>query len=599
MVVLLAVGFLAGIVTGLSPCVLPVVPVFAAGGAMGGGRWRPVGIVAGMVLTFSAVTLAGSSLLSFLGLPQDLLRDLGIAVLFVLGASLVVPAVGYLVERPFARLTPHRAPGARNGLLLGASLGLVFVPCAGPVLAAITVVGATHRVGGEAVAVTLFYAAGAAIPLLVIAYLSRRAAARARSLRRRAPRVRQVAGVLIVASAALVLFGAAQPLQKDLPGYASALDTRIEGSASIASRLRALSGEHALRPVAAPAVKGAGKQVAAPTAAPARTGRTAPPGTAAVAASTSLGFGTDLPDASNKTLTDYGTAPRLLKIAAWLNTPGGRPLSLASLKGKVVLVDFWTYSCINCQRSLPHLEAWYREYRQYGLVIIGVHTPEFAFERVIGNVRRAARSLGVDYPIAIDNSYLTWENYGAQEWPTEYLIDQTGQLRYIEAGEGNYGQTGALIRDLLSAYGRRLPPPTDVPDLTPKETTTPETYLGIFGLQLYAGTHLVLGATENCVFAPVLPLNYVSFQGVWTNNGNYALSRSRAALRLHFQAKDVYLVLGGSGTVTEVLGGHVMGSFKVGGYPRLYTIVKGTRATTNLLQLDMTAGISAYDFTFG
>jgi cytochrome c biogenesis protein CcdA/thiol-disulfide isomerase/thioredoxin len=577
MVVLLAVGFLAGIVTGLSPCVLPVVPVFAAGGAMGGGRWRPAGIVAGMVLTFSAVTLAGSSLLSFLGLPQDLLRDLGIAVLFVLGVSLVVPALGYLIERPFARLTPKRVGGASNGLLLGASLGLVFVPCAGPVLAAITVVGATHRVGGEAVAVTLCYAAGAAIPLLLIAYLSRRAAVRARSLRRRAPRVRQVAGVLIVASAALVLFGAAQPLQRDLPGYTSALDTRIEGSASIASSLRQLSGEHALKPA----------------------GRTTAPGIAAVAASAPLGFGTDLPDASNTTLTDYGTAPRLLKVAAWLNTPGGRPLSLASLKGKVVLVDFWTYSCINCQRALPHLEAWYREYQKYGLVIIGVHTPEFAFERVIGNVRRAARNLGVGYPVAIDNSYLTWENYGAQEWPTEYLIDQTGQLRYIQSGEGDYGQTETLVRDLLSAYGARLPPRTDVPDLTPKETTTPETYLGIFGLQLYAGTHLVLGATVNCVFAPVLPLNYVSFQGTWTNNGNYALSRSRAALRLHFQAKDVYLVLGGRGTVTEMLGGHPVGSFKVGGYPRLYTIVKGARSTTSLLQLDMTSGISAYDFTFG
>jgi thiol-disulfide isomerase/thioredoxin len=318
-----------------------------------------------------------------------------------------------------------------------------------------------------------------------------------------------------------------------------------------------------------------------------------------VAASATLGFGTNLPDASNKTLTDYGTAPQLLKIAAWLNTPGGRALSIASLKGKVVLVDFWTYSCINCQRALPHLEAWYREYHKYGLVIIGVHTPEFAFERVIGNVRRAVHSLGVNYPVAIDDSYLTWENYGTEQWPSEYLIDQTGQLRYIDAGEGDYGQTETLIRDLLSAYGRRLPASTAVADLTPKETTTPETYLGIFGLQLYAGTHLVLGATENCVFAPVLPLNYVSFQGTWSNNGNYALSRSRAALRLHFQAKDVYVVLGGTGTVTEMLGGHLVGSFKVGGYPRLYTIVKGARSSIGLLQLDMTSGISAYDFTFG
>ncbi len=264
MVVLLAVAFVAGTVTGLSPCVLPVVPVFAAGGAMGGGRWRPVGIVAGMVVTFSAVTLAGSSLLSFLGLPQDLLRDLGIAVLFVLGVSLIVPALGYLVERPFARLGPKRVAGTHNGLLLGASLGLVFVPCAGPVLAAITVVGATHRVGADAVAVTLCYAAGAAIPLLLIAYLSRRAAARARSVRRGAPRVRQVAGVLIVASAALVLFGAAQPLQRDLPGYATALDTRIEGSSSIDARLRALSGEHTLRPVAAPVAHARGAESSRP-----------------------------------------------------------------------------------------------------------------------------------------------------------------------------------------------------------------------------------------------------------------------------------------------------------------------------------------------
>jgi hypothetical protein len=208
-------------------------------------------------------------------------------------------------------------------------------------------------------------------------------------------------------------------------------------------------------------------------------------------------------------------------------------------------------------------------------------------------------SLGVDYPVAIDDSYETWLAYGNQQWPTEYLIDQTGQLRYIQTGEGDYGQTESLVRDLLSADGERLPPPTDVPDLTPEETTTPETYLGLFGLQLYVGTHLVIDGTENCVFAPVVPLNYVSFQGVWTNDGNYALAGSGAALRLHFQAADVYVVLAGSGTVTGLLGGRPVGAFKVGGYPRLYTIVKGARPTTGLLQLNMTQGISAYDFTFG
>ncbi len=558
--ILLAVGLLAGVVTGLSPCVLPVVPMFAAGGAIGGSRWRPVGIIAGMVVTFSVVTLAGSSVLSFFGLPQDLLRDLGIGVLFVLGASLIVPRLGYLVERPFARLGLQRESRAHNGLLLGASLGLVFVPCAGPVLAAISVVSATHKVGLESVAVTLCYAIGAAIPLLIVAYLSRGAASRMRSLRRRAPRLRQAAGALIIASAALILFGVFQPLQRDVPGYASTIDAKLGGSGTIASSLRKLSGEHAIKQIK--------------------------PGSA-------------IPDPANPVLTDYGTAPHLLKITAWLNTPGDLPLPPSALRGKVVLIDFWTYSCINCERAIPHLEAWYRTYSRYGLVIIGVHTPEFAFERVIGNVRRAVPALGVTYPVAIDNSYTTWLSFGAGQWPTEYLADQTGQLRYIQPGEGDYSQTETLIRDLLSANGEWLPPRTDVPDLTPKETTTPEIDLGLFGLQEYANSQIFLYKKETYRFPAAIPVNDVSFQGVWTNNGNYALAGAGAAIRLHFQAKNVFLVLAGRGTMTVLLGGRRLGTVNVGGYARNYTIIKGSHYRDGLLQLDMTPGISAWEFTFG
>ena len=561
MVLLLLVGVLAGIVTGLSPCVLPVLPILAAGGAVEGGRWRPVGIVAGMVLTFSVVTLLGSSLLSFLGLPQDLLRDIGIAVLFILGASLLIPALGYLVERPFARLTPNRVTGSHNGLLLGGSLGLVFVPCAGPVLAAITVVGATHRLGFESAALTLCYAIGAAVPLLILAYLSRRAASNFRSVRRRAPLLRQAAGVLIIASAAVIALGVAQPLQKDLPGYTTALDNRIEGNGSITSNLDKVSGEHAIKQVDP--------------------------------------SGHTLPDASNRVLTDYGPAPRLLKITAWFNTPGDRPLTLASLKGKVVLVDFWTYSCINCERAIPHLEAWYKRYSPYGLEIIGVHTPEFAFERVVGNVRTAIKSLGVDYPVAIDNAYTTWLSYGNEQWPTEYLIDQTGHLRYIKAGEGDYSQTESLIRDLLATGGKQLPPRTNVPNLTPTEFTTAETYLGFLSSGMYAGPPIVLGKPKAYTFAPDVPQNRVSLQGVWTSNSSDLVSGRGAELRLRYQAKDIYIVLGGHGTVNISVGGRRVGQLDVNGYPRNYTIMKGDHLTTSLLQLDMSPGISAYDFTFG
>ena len=561
MVVLLAVAFVAGVVTGLSPCVLPVLPALAAGGAAGTRRWRPLAVVAGMVLTFSAATLAGSTVLSSMGLPQGFLRDLGIAVLFVLGLALVFPRLGYLLERPFARLGPHRERRPSNGVLLGASLGLVFVPCAGPVLAAVTLVATEHKVSLEVVAVTVLYALGAALPLLLVGYLGLGAATRSGWLRRRAPRLRQGAGALIVATAALVLSGAAQPLQRDIPAYASSVDARIGGSGPVAASLRELDGEKARR---------------APEAA-----------------------SSDLPDAANPVLTDYGQAPHLTGISTWFNTPGDRPLGTASLRGKVVLVDFWTYSCINCQRELPHLEAWYKAYSRYGLVIIGVHTPEFAFEHSVSNVRRAARALGLTFPVAIDNSYMTWLAFGNSQWPAEYLIDQTGQLRFIHAGEGDYGQIESLIRGLLAAHDEWLPPPTGVADRTPKEVTSPETYLGWPGLQLYTGTRVVVGKALRYRFGAQVPLDYVSFQGTWTNTGTAAVTGPGAELRLDFHARDVYLVLGGRGQVVIYLDGRRARAMAVGGYARLYTVITLPKAVSGLLQLDMTPRLAAYEFTFG
>src|SRR5439155_8827547 len=171
---------------------------------------------------------------------------------------------------------------------------------------------------------------------------------------------------------------------------------------------------------------------------------------------------------------DFGPAPDFTGISSWLNTPGGRPLSLASLRGKVVLVDFWTYSCINCLRTLPHLEAWDRAYRRDGLVIVGVHTPEFAFEHVVSNVRSAANRLGVRYPIAIDNRYATWEAYSNQYWPAEYLIDRQGHVRHAHFGEGDYDRTESLIRELLAKRDVRLAAETRAPDTTPTDVITPE-----------------------------------------------------------------------------------------------------------------------------
>ena len=389
MLVLLGIGFLAGIITALSPCVLPVLPILLAGGATGGRR-RPYAIVAGIVLSFTVFTLAAAWLLDLLGLPEDVLRNLAIALLFVLAATLIFPRFGLLLERPLARLTRRRGGDLGGGFLLGASLGLVFVPCAGPVLATISVLAAQHKVGFEAVLLTFVYALGAAVPMLFVAIGGQRAAGR---LRAHGLALRRAMGVVVALAALALVFNTEQSLQVALGGYTSALQRHTEATGSAEARLARL--------------------------------RHAP----------------------HKTSTaGYRAAPEFKDIAHWLNTPGDRPLTIAGLRGKVVLVDFWTYSCINCIRTLPHLRAWYAAYHPLGLEIVGVHTPEFAFEHVLGNVRRATHDLHVTWPVALDNEYGTWNAYSNEYWPAEYLIDRSGHVRHVHFGEGDYGGSEQEIR---------------------------------------------------------------------------------------------------------------------------------------------------------
>jgi thiol-disulfide isomerase/thioredoxin len=308
-----------------------------------------------------------------------------------------------LLERPFARLGTRRPSGRAGGFVLGLALGVLYVPCAGPILAAVTVVGATHRVGLTAVILTAAFAVGTAVPLLTVGVAGGQLAGRIGALRRQAPWARRAGGAVLVVTALAIAFNVFDGLQRVVPGYSTAL----QDSATIRKQLNQLTEvPHA------------------------------------TVTSCSV-------DAS--TLVNCGPAPDFTGITSWLNTPGGQPLSLGGLRGKVVLVDFWTYSCINCQRTLPHLEAWYREYAQDGLVIVGVHTPEFAFEHVVSNVQAQAAALGVRYPVAVDDSYATWNAYSNQYWPAEYLIDAQGDVRHVHFGEGGYAITEQLIRQLLRA----------------------------------------------------------------------------------------------------------------------------------------------------
>ena len=552
MLILVPIAFAAGVITAFTPCILPVLPIVLAGGGTGTKR-RPYAIAAGLVTTFTAFLLAGAWLWGLLGISARHQIRIGAVLLLVLAVILVFPKAGELAERPFLFLTRRRAGDLGGGFLLGASLGLVFVPCGGPVLAALTANVATNRVGGWIVVIAIAYALGAALPMLAIARGSYGLAAR---FRRRAPRVRIAGGILMAVSALVIYEGWAESLQTKVPGYASWIQDRIEGSSSAQARLDKLSGKR--------------KAVFVPT--------------------------TRLASQLDKVpLKDYGAAPDVHDISAWISS---RPLSLRTLRGKVVLVDFWTYSCINCLRTLPYLKSWDERYRSKGLVILGVHTPEFAFEHDLGNVRAAVKRLGVRYPVALDNEYGTWNAYGNNYWPADYLVDQAGHVRDIHFGEGDYSQTDHDIRLLLAAGAKRLPRDLPEPDRTPTELRTPETYLGYARIGEYAGSPLKTDRSATYTFPSSLAPDAFAYAGTWRVEGERVVAGPGARLRLRFHAHSVHLVLGGHGTVDVMVNGHPTRTVTVDA-DRLYTLASSDRTRTGLIELRFTPGLSAYAFTFG
>jgi cytochrome c biogenesis protein CcdA/thiol-disulfide isomerase/thioredoxin len=552
MIVLLGIGFLAGVITAVSPCVLPVLPIVLAGGATGSGR-RPFAIIAGLVASFTLFTLAASSLLSALGLPQDILRNLAIAMLFVLAATLLFPRIGYVLERPLAFMTRRRAGDLGGGFVLGVSLGLVFVPCAGPVLATITALTAQHKIGFDAVLLTLAYALGAAVPMLLIALGGQRVARRMRAQGRN---FRRAMGVLLAGAAFAIIFNVSQSLQTALGGYTTSIQKHVEDTSLATKHLDSL--------------RGGGSAFAAAAA-----------------------------KAPKSALPNLGAAPGFIGIAHWLNTTGDRPISLPSLRGKVVLVDFWTYSCINCIRTLPHLRAWYAAYHKDGLDIVGVHTPEFAFEHVLGNVRQATHDLHVTWPVALDNSYSTWMAYSNQYWPAEYLIDKTGHVRHYQFGEGDYGGTEQAIRSLLAETGAGVPAHmASVVNKTPTEGITPESYLGTARLARYVGTKIHPNVPWQYAFAATLPADDLSYAGNWNVGSERIVASLGARLRLHFRARFVYIVLGGKGAVQALVDGEPQRTVRVNA-DRLYTVVSGAAAREGVLELRFSPGVTAYAFTFG
>ena len=386
MLTLIAIGLVGGLITGISPCILPVLPVILMSGAQSARATagvpaatgtvgppptkisraeslRPYLVIAGLVVSFSAVTLAGSALLSLLHLPQDAIRWLGLVALVAIGVGLIFPPFEALLEKPFSWLPQKQFGSGSSGFGLGLALGVLYVPCAGPVLAAIVLAGATGSIGLPTIALTLSFAVGAVVPLLIFALAGRRVAERVRAFRRRQREIRIAAGVVTILLAVALVFNLPAALQRAIPDYTMSFQQKLGGGDEVRRQLNlggVVNGQNAAL--------------------------------------------SNCTDGATK-LENCGTAPDIKGIAQWLNTPGGAPVDLKSLHGKVVLIDFWAYSCINCQRSIPHVVGWYNAYHDKGFDVIGVHTPEYAFEHDKGNVATAAAELGITYPVALDNDY--------------------------------------------------------------------------------------------------------------------------------------------------------------------------------------------------
>jgi cytochrome c biogenesis protein CcdA/thiol-disulfide isomerase/thioredoxin len=611
MLLLLIFGFVAGAATAVSPCVVPVLPIALSAGATGGRR-KPLGVVAGLVVSFTFALFALVYVIDALGLPNDLLRNVAIVVLFGFGIVLLIPALAARVEGFASRFTGRvgvktdGGDGFWPGFGLGLSLGVLYAPCAGPILAGVLTFSASQSFNGGRLAVVLAYAVGSAIVLYLIMIGGRKLAA---PLARRSGTFQMAMGAVMVLVAFAMWQGWDTTFQSkvtaDLPSWLTNPAEGIEKSHSAQLALAEIRGGNG---------HGLG-QKAIESEARRQTEQTR----ALKGEKPNAGFENE-PRESRLTakeegtvpLDDIGTAPEFADTEDWFNTPGDRPLTMKGLRGKVVLIDFWTYTCINCIRTLPYLNAWYKRYAKDGLVIVGVHTPEFPFEREAANVEAAIKTDGIEYPVVQDNEMGTWDAYENLYWPAEYFVDAKGQVRYAHFGEGEYEEKEEVIRELLAEAGH--PPGKErsgAHGMAAEPTvTTPESYLGSERAEDFTNGLIKPGRQSFTMEEP--GPNQLSYGGEWKVEEQPVTAEKGARLALNFGARRVYLVLGSPGEprrVKVLLDGKPIaaaddgtdvhnGYVKVTG-ERLYNLVELPKVEHHVLELVPEEGVQGYAFTFG
>jgi cytochrome c biogenesis protein CcdA/thiol-disulfide isomerase/thioredoxin len=605
MILLLLFAVVAGAGTAITPCVLPVLPALLSASALGGRR-RPLGIVVGLAITFTIAIVALAQIVKGVGLASGAARTFAVIVLISFGAVMLVPELAMRLQAPLSRLARFgprtRGSGFWSGVGVGGALGFVCAPCAGPILAAVISVSASGNTSARAVAVAIAYVLGLSAVLMLYAIGGRRLADVVRR-KARAHTVERALGVVLLATGVLMATNLDVRFENAL-AKATTNGTRqssgllaflvdptrsLENSSAVQNRLRSL------RPESRFAVRQ--RQAAGNN-----------------ASSSVTVAGVAIPGVQTPSLANLGSGPEFTGNQQWFNTPGNSPLTLAGLRGHVVLIDFWTYTCINCIRTLPFLKGLYATYHPSGLEIVGVETPEFTFEQDASNVRQAIQSDGLRYPVVQDNNYGTWNAYQNQYWPAEYLIDSSGNVRHTQFGEGNYLQDEAAVRALLVAAGAsRLPPPMTARAIMPSaQLATPETYLDEmraqgFAVQPKKGVHDYPSESS-------LQLNEFALQGSWKVDSESATPVAPgASIKANFQADKLYLVMTSAGNIPRaarvLLDGHSIpaadagadvhsGSVRVQGQ-RLYSLVSLPGVQQHVLTVELPQGIAAYDFTFG
>lgn len=573
MALLLIFTFISGLITIFAPCIWPLLPLILSTTVTGGHR-KPLGVVLGIITSFGLLTLTLSYIVEVIPFDPNILRLISVFVIGFLGLTLLIPKLSQTVEGFVSRFSGSFAEkfvgkntnGFWGGLIIGLALGIIWTPCAGPILATIATLAATNSVNAGIILVTFVYLAGIAIPLFIFALFGRFIFTKSRSLSKYTGRIQQAFGVIMIITAVLIFTNYDKKIQVSLlnyfPSYGNFL-TNFESNKDITKELDKLRGN---------------------------------------GNSNSTKTGDDL-------LTENFPAPEFSGISNWINS---KPLTMKDLKGKVVLVDFWTYTCINCIRTLPHVTEWDKKYKDKGLVVVGVHTPEFEFEKNTSNVEKAIKQYDINYPVAQDNDYSTWNAFSNQYWPAKYLIDANGNVRYVHFGEGDYDKTEEAIQELLKEAGSEVNEKIDTSSYTPNSQISPETYIGSARMQYFYPNGSLPPETKNFDLQTNFPANTFTLGGSWNIMPEYSAAVSKSQLSYNFQAQKVYLVMrskdGKPKKVKVFLDGQnpganagkdvINGTVTVDS-DRLYELISLPQVENKKLKLEFEDGVEVFAFTFG